>query len=286
MELRGRDQLSKEFRMKRNSAWLVTNAALLLLGSGIFANATRAQTPSDDWQFDAVLYAYIPQIRGSTTFATGTTSNITLDPNQYLSSLNFAASGVFEARKGSLGVFTDIMYMSASGSKSATRDLSISGITIPASVSADAHFSVKSTVWTLAGEYRAVSAPQWTLDLLIGTRALFLDQHLSWNFSADIGPFVGPGRQGSSASNPNNWDGIIGAKGRWMFGDDHRWYLPYYLDVGTGASQLTWQAYGGVGYAFSWGEVVGVWRYLDWHFSAHSSSFALNGPAIGVVFRW
>jgi hypothetical protein len=286
MELRGRDQLSKEYRMKRNSALLVMNAALLLLGSGTFANATRAQTLSDDWQFNAILYAYFPQISGSITFPTGTTANIAVDPNQYLSSLNFAASGVFEARKGPWGGFTDILYMSVSDSKSATRDLSIGGVPIPASVTADAHLSIKSTVWTLAGEYRAVSAPQWTMDLLIGTRALFLDQKLNWNFSGDVGPFVGPGRQGSSSVNPSNWDGIVGAKGRLMFGDDHKWFLPYYLDVGTGASQLTWQAYGGVGYAFNWGEVVGVWRYLDWHFSSHSSSLALNGPAVGVVFRW
>jgi hypothetical protein len=80
-------------------------------------------------------------------------------------------------------------------------------------------------VWTLAGEYGVMSAPEATLDLLIGTRALYLDQHLSWQFSADAGPFVGPGRQGSSDSNPNNWDGIVGAKGRWMFGDRHAWFV-------------------------------------------------------------
>jgi|SRR5215469_4282727 len=261
-------------------------AAVLFLGCSILSAAARAQTPSSDWQFDAVLYGYFPQISGSATFATGTTSNITVDPNQILSSLKFAAMGAFEVRKGSWGVFTDLMYLDASDSKSATRALSISGVAIPGGVTADANLSVKSTVWTLAGEYRVVSTPDTTLDLFIGTRALYLNQHLSWQFSSDVGPFVGPGRQGASESNPNTWDGIIGAKGRWMFGQQHAWFVPLYLDVGTGGSQLTWQGYGGLGYAFSWGEVIGVWRYLDWHFSRDSSSFSLNGPAIGVAFRW
>lgn len=264
----------------------ITWLLISLFGCSTFAAPSRAQTSADDWQFLAVVYAYLPQINGSATFASGTPSDITIDPNQLIHGLNFAFMGAFEARKGPWGVFTDLIYVHASGSQSATRSLSIGGVSIPAGVTADAHLDVKSTIWTLAGEYRVVSAPQATLDLLIGTRALYLDQHLSWQFSSDVGPFVGPGRQGASEVNPNNWDGIVGAKGRLIFGDGHTWFMPYYLDVGTGASQLTWQGYGGVGYAFSWGEILGVWRYLDYHFSSHSSTIAFNGPAIGVDFRW
>ena len=110
-----------------------------------------------------------------------------------------------------------------------------------------------------------------TLDAFAGTRALYLDQHLDWQFSANVGPYVGPGRQGSSASNQGP-----------VFGDSHAWFVPYYLDIGTSASQFRRQTYAGIGYAFSWGEVLGVWRYLDYEFPSHSSSFALNGPAIAA----
>jgi hypothetical protein len=41
-----------------------------------------------------------------------------------------------------------------------------------------------------------------------------------------------------------------------------------------------------VGYKFSWVAVVAAWRYLDYQFSNHSSTLAMNGPAIGVGFRW
>ena len=64
--------------------------------------------------------------------------------------------------------------------------------------------------------------------------------------------------------------------------------VPYYADVGTGESQLTWQVYGGLGYQFSWGEVFAVWRYLDYNFKSGSAikDINFNGPAIGVGFRW
>jgi hypothetical protein len=114
----------------------LANVTLVLLGFSGFAAPTLAQTSSADWQFVAVLYGYFPQITGSATFATGTSADITIDPNQHLSSLNFGAMGAFEARKGPWGVFTDLLYMNASGSKAATRALSISGVTIPGAVTA------------------------------------------------------------------------------------------------------------------------------------------------------
>ena len=207
-------------------------------------------------------------------------------PNQLLHSLNFAIMGAFEAQRGPWGVFTDIMYLDASGSKSATRDLSVGGVTTPAGVTANASLDVKSTVWTLCGSYRFLATPGTTFDLLVGARDLALKQRLSWQFSSDVGPFVGPARQGSADSNPNTWDGIVGAKGRLMFGDQHAWFVPYYVDVGTGQSQLTWQWIAGLGYTFGWGELIGAWRYLDYRFSWHNDRYALSGPAIGVAFHW
>jgi hypothetical protein len=272
--------------MTRNAKWLVTKGSPLLLGLGGSSTPGFADTSPDQWRFDALVYAYLPQLSGSVTFPTGTTANINVDPHELISSLNFALMGAFEARSGPWSVFTDLIYVNASGSKSATRSLFIPGISIPATVTAYAHLSIKTTVWTLGGSYRVVDLPEASLDLVAGTRALFLRQHLNWQFSADVGPFVGPGRQGSGDSNPTNWDGVIGFKGQWMFGDQHEWFVPYYFDVGTGGSQLTWQGIAGVGYKFSWGEVVAAWRYLDYQFSNHSSTLAMNGPAIGVGFRW
>jgi hypothetical protein len=267
-----------------NSKLLLVHGTAIVLACAAFP--TLAQTPQDDWQFTALVYGYAATLNGSATFPTGTTANLTVDPNKLIEGLNFAFMGSFEAQKGHWGLFTDFMYIDASGSKSATRDLSIAGVVLPAGVSAEASLDVRAIIWTLAGSYRFVSIPEATFDVLVGARELDLDQHLSWQFSSDVGPFVGPARQGSGASNPTDWDGIIGVKGRLMFGEQHQWFLPYYLDVGTGQSQLTWQGIGGIGYSFHWGEVIGVWRYLDYHFSKDGARLAMNGPAIGVAFHW
>ena len=46
----------------------------------------------------------------------------------------------------------------------------------------------------------------------------------------------------------DQWDGIVGAKGAFALGDKHKWVVPYYVDIGTGDSDVTWQAELGVGY--------------------------------------
>jgi hypothetical protein len=44
----------------------------------------------------------------------------------------------------------------------------------------------------------------------------------------------------------------------------------------------------GVGYAFDWGDVVTVWRYLDYNVSSGHTveSLDMSGAAIGVTFRF
>ena len=77
-------------------------------------------------------------------------------------------------------------------------------------------------------------------------------------------------------------------KGQVKFGEDKKWFVPYYLDVGTGDSDLTWQAMLGAGYAFDWGDLVAVWRYLDYDMPSGDliESLDANGAAIGVTFHF
>jgi hypothetical protein len=85
-----------------------------------------------------------------------------------------------------------------------------------------------------------------------------------------------------------NWDGIVGVKGRYAFAEGGKWFIPYYVDIGTGESKFTWQAMGGVGYSFGWGDIIGAWRYLDYQMKSGKPIESLNfsGPAIAAVFRW
>jgi hypothetical protein len=193
-----------------------------------------------------------------------------------------------EAQKGRWGAFTDVLYLNVGGSKSGTRDLTIGGVELPAGITANASLDIKGTVWTLAGNYRVLATPESSFDAFAGARLLSVKERLGWEFSANIGPIVGPGQAGSSEAKLDNWDGIVGVKGRFNFGPSREWFVPYYVDVGTGDSNLTWQAIGGIGYAFSWGEVVAAWRHLDYNFKSGKTIEGVNfdGPAIGVAFRW
>jgi hypothetical protein len=250
--------------------------------------AATAQQVSDQWQYRASIYGWLPDIGGKTTFPAGTGSSISVDASQIISNLKFTFMGTFEAQKGPWGVFTDVIYLDVGGSKSETRDIIVDGHPLPVGITADATLDLKSLIWTLAGSYRVVTDPGVTMDVIAGARLIDIKQTLGWQFSADLGDGTHPARSGSSEAKGNKTDGIVGVKGRLIFGADREWYVPYYLDIGTGQTDLTWQAVAGVGYVFKWGEMFAVWRYLDYNFKSDAKIEDVNfsGPAIGVAFRW
>lgn len=274
--------------MKVKCAAAVTTFAI---GAAALPASALAQTmqADDNWRFHAVLYGYLPDIGGKTNFPVpGGGPSINVDASQILKNLNFTFMGTFEAQKGPWGFITDLLYLDVSGSKSKTRNVSLGNYELPASATLDANLKVKGTIWTLAGEYTTYKAPDAEIDVMAGARLLDMKQTLGYNFSADVGPFVGPGRSGSTDVNLSYWDGIVAARGRFLFGADKAWIVPVYADAGTGQSKLTWQLVGGLGYQFKWGQVLAAWRYLDYNFKSSSKveSINFNGPMIGVGFNW
>ena len=81
---------------------------------------------------------------------------------------------------------------------------------------------------------------------------------------------------------------MIGIRGVVNLGDGGRWFLPYYVDVGAGNSNTTWQAYAGVGYRFGWGDLLLVYRNLEYHADDDEllERLRMGGPAIAATFRW
>ncbi|MFO1313381.1 MAG: hypothetical protein U1F41_15100 [Burkholderiales bacterium] len=211
-------------------------AAILSMAPGVAA----AQSVDERWTFQAIVYGYFPDIGGSTSFPRRNESgSINVDNDQLLDSLNFAFMGTFEARRGRWGLFTDFIYLDVSGDSSATRSFTVGGRDIPASASANLDMKIKGVLWTVAAEYLAVAGPSHQMYVLGGARLLDVEETLSYAFSADIGPFVGPGRNGSASVDQSYWDAVIGVKGRFDFGANREWFVPYYADVGTGQSDLT-----------------------------------------------
>jgi hypothetical protein len=272
-------------------------AAVSLAGAALMPTLASAQTlpsnmPEAKWQFSASLYGYFPTIGGSTTFP-GLPGNpspsLSIDASTIIDNLKMVFMGSFDAHNGQWGLWNDVLYMNVGNSKSATRDFSLINGVIPASATANLSLDIKSTIWTIAGEYRLYNAdPAWTNDLLFGARMVSMTNTLGYSFSGTIGQHALAGRSGTVEASETLWDAIIGVKGKYAFGANREWFVPYYLDVGTGQSQLTWQAAGGVGYRFGWGDVSAMWRYMDYNMKSGKpiESLNLNGPLIAATFRW
>jgi hypothetical protein len=264
--------------------WPLSLAAGLLILGGLAPAHVKAQGAADDWQFSATVYGWFPDIGGQTSFPTGAGGDIDVDISTILDHLKMTAQGSFEIHKGSWGAFTDIVYLDVGEATSQTRNLEFGGQPLPAAVTADVDFDLKSTIWTFAGTYRVAEG----FDVLLGARRASFKQTLDWEFTGSFGPVTPPPLTGTRRASVDQWDAIVGAKGRFAFGPDQHWVVPYYFDIGTGDSDLTWQGMLGLAYQFGWGDLGVAWRYLDYDLESDGpiADLNFNGPALGATFRW
>jgi hypothetical protein len=270
----------------------LASAALFTLALGAAASAAAQDLTAGDWKYRAQIYGWFPTLSSESTVPTSTGGgSMSLDAGDYLDHLRFVFMGTFEARKGKLGLLTDYIYLDFDADKGATRDLTLSGpggvVNIPSDAHAAVNLRLRGWAWGLAGTYAAVEKPDYEMQLLGGFRYLKIDTTVDWRFTGNLGSLPQFAVNGAATVKSDVWDAIIGAKGLVKLGDG-TWFVPYYVDVGTGQSDLTWQAMGGVGYRFSWGELIGAYRHLDYRFGESTGMKALSfsGPAISLGFRW
>ena len=262
-------------------------SCMLLVGmaTALSPVVAQEQATEEPWKWEASIYGWFPAIGGSTSFPSGGGgSSIDVTAQDVINALKMVFMGELEARKGKWGAWTDLVYADLGASKDGTRNFTVGHQ--PVSVNANLGLDVKSTVWSLAGIYNLASTPENTTDLLFGARLLDMKQTLTWSLSTDIPQL--PGRSGSASVNPSDWDAIVGIKGRYYLGEERKWFLPYYADVGGGQSKLTWQINAGVGYKFDWGSVFATYRYLDYQFKSGNpvQSMHMNGGLLGVAFQF
>ncbi|MBK7332477.1 MAG: hypothetical protein IPI87_08910 [Betaproteobacteria bacterium] len=264
------------------------SGATVLSVAALTPCAALAQA-SEPWQFGAQIYGYFPSLSGKSVFPAGSnTSSVNIDVDRIIDSIKFVFMGSLEAKKGRWGAFTDVIYMDIGTNKSGTRDIVIGGSEIPAGASASLNYDLKGLIWTVAGEYEVVRDPAAHVDVFVGARMADLEQNINWGLDGNIASIPTPDHTGSSNASRTEWDGIVGAKGRWYFSGDRRWFIPWYADIGTGDSDVTWQLMGGVGYSWQSIDVVGAWRYLKYEFGSGRpfEDLSFSGPSLAVAFRW
>ena len=269
--------------MKYPAPLRLVMSTLLVAGAALTpAMASAEGAESGQWHYTLGIYGYMPQLNTQTQFPGASQiidSELTF--HQIVENLKMGFMGAGGAHNGTWGVFTEVLYLDLGGSTSKTRNFTVDNVTVP--VQADVNVDVKATIWTLAGDYRVLDNPDWTVDLLGGFRMLELKARLNYSISNPLG--ATGGRKDASGT---DWNGIIGAHGRYHFGDHKQWFVPFYLDAGTGQSQSTWQALAGIGYKFHWGDAIASWRYLDFKGKSDKivQDLKLNGPMIGIALHW
>jgi len=269
-------------------------AMLLAMAAG----PIHAASPDPDaWQFAIAPYLWFPNVSGAFRFSGDSSTgggnlDIGTGPDSYLQNLKFLFMLQAEASKGKWTVFADAIYLDFSQQETNLKSVgSGSGgrVFVPRDLTTDSSSGLSGALFQLAAAYKAVNAPRGTVEPFGGLRYLNISAHANWTLSAtftDQGATLA--RQGSISQTANIVDAIIGVRGRINLGNSDKWYLPYYADIGTGASKYTAQVSGGVAYAAKWGDVQLSYRYLTYEMDGGNliQRLTFKGPMASAVFRF
>ncbi len=241
-----------------------------LLSSTLFAGGDIAPVEpvipevivNDSWDYSAAIYLWGAAIGGTIN-----EQKVDIPFSDIVDNLDLGFMGHLDARKGKWTVAADAIYL-----KVRPRDIASS----PGPIN---KFELRSWIVTPYAAYNIVDSGRWNLNLLAGARYLYMKPELTFS------PIV-PG-PGTASVSDSNWDGIVGMKGNYKLNE--KWFMPFHFDVGSGDSDMTWQAFAGVGYKYENFDVVAGYRYLEWEFDnafVGFNDFDLSGPMIGAKFRF
>lgn len=247
---------------KRNA--LFVHLAKLSLVVCMAANPARLSA-QDSWDVTGLVYLWGASIGGETT----TGQSVDVSFSDIVETLDFGLMGSLEARRSGWAVFGDAIYLKISDSGTA-----LVGPGIPASPDIE----VQGFVFTGGVGYDFVDNGRTRLNGFGGLRFLNLDTDA--NISS-------PGGSRRISGNLDNLDAILGLRGTQELAD--RWALNYYLDVGAGDSEVTWQAALAFDYRINnrWSVNFG-YRHLAWDVdnSAVLSRISFSGPFVGAKYQF
>jgi hypothetical protein len=260
--------------------------AAALAGALSFANAAAQSSsePGDSWQFALTPYLWFPNIKTTLNLDVEGNPAVDVGADDYLENLDVAAMLTGEARKGAWTIFTDIIYLDFSAEDAAVTTVSGPGGIVQFPINTNTEAGLEGGLWELAASYAVSKSDAATVEVLGGFRYLSLEATVDWELAGPIGVFP---QSGSFSQKDELWDAIVGLRGKRRLGSG-KWFVPYYLDVGTGSSQLTWQGMAGIGYAFNWGDLLLAYRHLYYEQESDKliEDMRLSGPALGAAFRF
>jgi hypothetical protein len=310
--------------MTNNRGWLrafcccISVAALSNIGqpasaadlTGVPSEQDIGRSPKQ-WEFRFTPYAWATSVNGNVTVA-GQTVDVDvnfLDVVEDSESI-LALMGYFEARRGPLALYTDIVWSSLTfaGERSATGPLGL------ATVSVDGELDYKQTIIEAGISYEiarfsgdAVSLKDdWAsptsytaVDVIAGARYWRESVGISLDITG-AGPGVLPpgfqvsGNRVVARSGTMEWvDPLVGLRLRHQFSPGRELQLRGDIGGFGVGSDFSWQLFGGYSFQLgeNWSGVVG-YRALSVDYAEDGSNgtrgidAVQHGPVVGVNFRW
>ena len=265
--------------------------------------ASAALAGDDQWDFRLTPYIWLPTIDGSLKYSlppgSGGSPEISVGPTDWLDLLNYGLLLSGSASKGRFSVFTDLVVLSMTSKNdgrvlSVDDSITIPGMRVPVPIGADLVLDTRSdldgSAWTLAAGYDLRPTETSSTTAFVGARRFSVEVASSWDLTTAItlpGGTVLLPASGRIGADVDLWDTIAGVRGEFAIGSGN-WTVPYYLDVGAGDSDLTWNAMAGFARAWSWGDLLIAYRHLyyDQPDNKLLQDFSFSGPGIGVRFSF
>ena len=229
------------------------------------------------WQYDVTLYGWYAGI--DTTFKSpgplGTDDNVKVDASDILDNLKMIFMGTAEAHYNRWSIITDVIYMDVGDDATTTL---VVGPEPGRAVSAYADVNLTSWVVNAGVGYDIAQADWGRLAVVGGVRYLSVDIDSTFGLGGPLTVY--------RSDSDHFWNGILGIRGQYNVGD--KWFLPYYADIGTGDSNITWQLFGGAGYRFGWGDIMVGYRYLAFDQGNDDivQDLKMSGPIMGAAFHF
>ena len=246
---------------------------LMSLTSALPALAEEETPGQNELEFFLQFNLWAPDIKMETTFD----KDIKIDIDEIVENLEFAYMGTIGASKGKWTFLADVIYLNLDHSDNYTLvDNPLVRLDLT---------DIELTAWiaTPMVVYNVLELDQVTLGLLAGARYLHLKVETETTQRILLTT-----TESSDSNSGDAWNGIVGVRGNIYL--PGKWYMPYFFDVGTGDTELTWQAFAGVAYKF---DRIGLslgYRHLEWELDDGDAGgdlidqLYISGPMIGIKY--
>ena len=229
-----------------------------------------------------LIYGWVPSLSGSLNYdLPGSGDQVSVDASKLIDALQMVFMGTYEIRKDKWSFTADAIYLDLAQSDAQAATAPIGPGNLQVAVGAEQ--SMTALILGFAGGYNMIQTDKLSLDLTVGARYLSLDVGVDLQINGPLPPQL-PSL--NLAKSVEIWDAVVGFKGNYRYNE--KWFSPYYADIGTGDSDLTWQAMVGIGYTYSWGDILLAYRHLSYDQGDGGlvQDLELSGPAIAVNFRF